>query len=352
MHKQDSQPRDELTCNETGHVFFRVVNDNPGVIQQGGSDFDSGDVVVKFLPFLVGDADTKSFLVTEPLTPEFHTVSKDALLRTFSDASAWVRGPTECYSVADIDVEDRLAACRTATAMRHVTSATIADDMELNSFDLPHDSEFTRALKMLQKAGVVDIYVETARVTSWRWALEGLNRLQTTWALGSPASLFEPRSGIPINDMSVLDMIGQLEKNKWQMQVWDRYARDSHGDAPPPVEVATRRPKIWWVQTGRNTVSKPYLKCLLRLEDMKVDQVHHLQDNSHYNDLLGKKAPRPKGLINNDSLDLDAELLALDAEARGSDDENQAVAVAVRKPTRERTRAKANTVHPKTHVLV
>ena len=326
-----------------GHVFFRVVADNPGGIQANAakSEFDTGDIVVKFLTFLDMDDNTKSFAVVEPSTTECHVISKDSLTAVFSDAQIWTRADTESYTIADLAVLDKTRTQEALTAMR--ACATMMDAPDMLSFDLPNESEYMAALEELRGFEVVDVYFRTPRVTSWRFTPQGKSRLQLVWTLREPRGLFTPHTNCHLTNMSILDMVHCVIEAGWELHIWSRDMKSVYGSTPPAIRVATKLPKRWWLLPNGNTVSKPYLKCLLQIDRLKnAEYIEHLGTLAYYNDLLRQtKRTDPSPIGNADGLQ---DLLSLTEEA-----ESDIAPIGLPRVVGKRPRAKKPAEHAKTH---
>jgi hypothetical protein len=108
----------------SGHMFFRVVEDNPNGIAK--NDFASTEIVVKFLVFVGADLDSNSFLVADEQITKTHVMTKANLTETLANACTWTRQSGDNYTILDIDISCKLKLCRALTAMQRAGGWTIS----------------------------------------------------------------------------------------------------------------------------------------------------------------------------------------------------------------------------------
>ena len=104
---------------------------------------------------------------------------------------------------------------------------------------------------------------------------------------GDSTPLLQPRTHLPIVEMSVLDLVGHLQSVGWKLSVW-RPAAGSRRSVPPPVQVATGRPKVFYIRSDSAVVHIDYLRCCAMLEQLTQTELEHFQAKPYYQNLLGR----------------------------------------------------------------
>lgn len=102
---------------------------------------------------------------------------------------------------------------------------------------------------------------------------------------GQPKSLFHVRDDIPIQSMTICDLVGYLLKDNWKISVWQPLTTATR-QLPPPIQTVTQRPKTFYVRQCTYSLSREYLRCLASISFVKEAEILHFQPTSYYKALL------------------------------------------------------------------
>jgi hypothetical protein len=148
------------------------------------------------------------------------------------------------------------------------------------------------ALRDLERVGVVEQLGSNASASTWRFLANV--RLEPISRLHMPAKFIEAIPDTPLASASILDLVAKLVEGGWKHKWWMKKSKKSL--LPPPVQKATGKPQLFYTKPAKTaeaiTVSRQYLLVLLSLEDVKEDEVQHLQSDEYYRCLLGKGGRR------------------------------------------------------------
>jgi hypothetical protein len=142
--------------------------------------------------------------------------------------------------------------------------------------DLRDQADLHNALLELSHFGVVICVHVSSIVASWSLKDDAMAMLEPVTRLRKPIHVMTPRLEGPPQDMSIIDLIGLLLSRGFVPGLWQPTKKRKQ---PPPVLVATQRPKKWWAKPSAQALSKYYLLALVRLADISSPEVHHLESD-------------------------------------------------------------------------
>ena len=121
--------------------------------------------------------------------------------------------------------------------------------------------------------------------TNKRWTLTALGRqsVQILLRLTSPRSAFEPRFGIPLEDMSVVELHELLNRAGFTFRI------PESGQSIPAYEHG-KSDRVWYMKPRGSSFNKFYFVALLKAHELRVP-VKHLQSQAYYVAILAGKEP-------------------------------------------------------------
>ena len=285
------------------HIFFKMVQKNPKKIKgQTGdiaADFATGEVVVDRLPTLSVEMDRsqgRGVYVYADHNSQRQDISllapRDSLIACLKQ---YKKHPEKfywspSYELSSGDVNRALVEIKVLHDLGAVHGSVIA-------FNMP-DGDVSR-LAFYQKLEDTGIFVCTQRgpPSSWQLSSEFMLTAQAITKIYEPSYVIATHSSeTPLAQMSILDLVAQLQRDGWAFQQWS-----DKDDPPPPVVVETCRPKKFFMLSAESPVaSRPYLICLNVIQTITVaKEVAHFQGDRHYKWLTsnGRNAKRSRNTM-------------------------------------------------------
>ena len=248
------------------HLFFKIVQKYPKRIRGQSGDvapnFAPGEIIVDMLPALAVNMSGLGAGVY--IWAEHNSKTKDVSLMGSSDfmmarMAHWTLDPEKYFWSPILDTpregfNDVLAAVRTLHDLGALPQSVVY-------YNIPSDDAANLALFERFAALGVFSCKSIGPPSSWQLSSQFMLTMQPVTRLIKPAYVIaEHRIDIPIASMSILDLVNQLQHDGWKLEQWDRKE-----DPPPPVVVATCRPKRFYMSLsseGLPVASKHYLVCL------------------------------------------------------------------------------------------
>ena len=274
-----------------GQEFFRVVHKGPKKILGQPRDqslgFLPGEVVVIKQPIQSKDltAAREIFLYSEPADRELdleQLAPSDGLL---SRLILWKTDPEKYYWNASLKpAEGFRKGCMLAIKMLMDADAVEGKSV-LNVSGT--DVDMVASMNELVRLGVV-VHGGTSDggVTTWALFQKSASSLEIiTRVFGPQFALLAKTESTTPSDMSILGLVGALERAGWDHRVWD----DSEGTKPPPVDVARGRPKHFYGKPDASTLifSKFYLQALLAIDRITCSgEIEHYETDAYYKWLI------------------------------------------------------------------
>ena len=127
---------------------------------------------------------------------------------------------------------------------------------------------------------------DEASISSWQFKRSEFEALEPVVKLTSFKPMVQAQETEKLQDMSVLDLMQQLEKKGWKHEFWSNRKKER----PPPVNV--KRPILVWYTKGDQShlenpvVSTKYLLALADIEHVKVDFIAHFEKDGYYKSIF------------------------------------------------------------------
>ena len=173
------------------------------------------------------------------------------------------------------------------------------------------DVDMVASMNELVRLGVV-VHGGTSDggVTTWVLFQKSASSLEIiTRVFGPQFALLAKTESTTPSDMSILGLVGALERAGWDHRVWD----DSEGTKPPPVDVARGRPKHFYGKPDASTLifSKFYLQALLAIDRITCSgEIEHYETDAYYKWLISNGVTKKRKRANSAVLMDDASALA------------------------------------------
>ena len=99
------------------------------------------------------------------------------------------------------------------------------------------------------------------------WVLSelGTKALSACRALSSPQLLFDPRAGVPEEELTPFELVQKLIAEGWVWKLWKPLSKRCKRDGAIPKGFLKGQPKVWYAP-ATSVPSKPYLLCILNAE--------------------------------------------------------------------------------------
>jgi len=114
-------------------------------------------------------------------------------------------------------------------------------------------------LRELERHGIatsVGVVSEDDDVQTWMLT-ESLQDFRHCVTLHSAQRAIQPRVGVDIDDMTVVELILTLQRLAWRVCLFEQ----TRG-APPPFKLSSMSPRTLWVRAGTSSVERLYLVAL------------------------------------------------------------------------------------------
>ena len=299
------------------HKFFKILQKAPkkirGATGDRGNSLATGEIVVDILPvlFVQKGEGGGAYIYSDHNSQE-----SDISLMAPSDVlvarlTRWQTDPnkffwSQSFDVGMTDIGPALEAIR----MQYDIGAFESTDVR---YSLPTDDIAKLTIfKKIEASGIM-VCVGDGPISSWQLARQFVLTMEPVTRCHSRAYVVvTPTLDIPIASMSILDLVGQLEYDGWQLELWL-----TRGVAPPPVVIKTLKPKkLYTMLTGADgspVLSKAYLICLNVAASITIQpEIEHFQTDKYYKWLSsnGRQAKRVATANIEDDTGLDRRALA------------------------------------------
>ena len=135
-----------------------------------------------------------------------------------------------------------VAALEALKALVDLDADASANDIRLDV--LPADDHMPALLELLRLGIVTCTSGDTAgSVSSWAIAEGVRDTLEAIVKVHHPRLAVAPRLDIPFAKMSIIDMVTAVELQGWRHPMW---SPSSRAELPPPIEVASQTPRLWY----------------------------------------------------------------------------------------------------------
>ena len=158
------------------------------------------------------------------------------------------------------------------------------------AFTIDNETDMRKgALEAMTVAGYVHKTVDTGVASSWQVTEAGQQLVVTSYELawGPRAPLL--RNGVPVEEMTELELVIVLANRGWEHKFWMHYLKDrdpDSGSQPPPVCVPSRSPKVWWAHENTQQLDKNYLIALVKIDQVLHPKIFHLKGSPYYKTLF------------------------------------------------------------------
>jgi hypothetical protein len=175
--------------------------------------------------------------------------------------------------------------------------------------DRDADAKLIRIAHFFAEHGFVKCTRHVAGESHWVMQPLGRSHLQAITRLQKPRLVCMPREGVPLTDLSVIELHTMLEEDGWISRVKQPAGRMSKKDKiakMASLEDATLIPqdytvgskKVWWMQPSQARFSATYFRALLAAREHKRP-IKHFKSSEYYQALIdGRPLPetKPQGL--------------------------------------------------------
>eukprot|EP00971_Amphidinium_carterae_P326182 6456823-Amphidinium_carterae.2 len=150
------------------------------------------------------------------------------------------------------------------TATQTITDLVNAGAFPGSSLSSVLPSPPTHALQDLLAAARVESVTQQDR-QYWRLTTDGVASLHALWEVGNPQPVFDIRVDIPLQEMTLYELLVMLQSHGWTWKPWIPPTRKrAFKAAKLPQAYVLGEPLVWCSQ---HTVCKEYLQLLLRAEE-------------------------------------------------------------------------------------
>ena len=152
-----------------------------------------------------------------------------------------------------------------------------------------------RGLLQLAALNIASCVCEGDQFCVWSFTDTGKQKVVENVVLGSAVNASHPRTTVPLEDQTVIELLGLLKQHGWVLCVEANKAVE-----PAPCRIVNGKSdpntKFIYARPGQRTVMQPYLVCLAKITCASSDaspilgsEIRHFQIKAYYLELLGKE---------------------------------------------------------------